>query len=67
MNLGLSKLRADTVANWLIYYGVSPKRLEIRRFALFCPLGDNTTPDGRKSNRRVEFRILKLSEEAPPQ
>jgi outer membrane protein OmpA-like peptidoglycan-associated protein len=59
INLGLSKLRAKVVYDWLVQHGVPAYRLETRAFALYCPRGDNTTDEGRQQNRRVEFRIAR--------
>ncbi|HKQ69601.1 MAG TPA: OmpA family protein [Polyangiaceae bacterium] len=59
INLGLARLRALNVYNWLVQNGVPPRRLEIRGFALYCPAIDAKTNDARQRNRRVEFRILR--------
>lgn len=54
-NLTLSQQRADAVKSQLIKMGVSASRLTTKGFGDTKPIADNSTPDGRANNRRVEF------------
>lgn len=58
-NLRLSNNRAAAVRNYLMSKGVAGKRMESKGFGETKPIADNTTPEGRETNRRVEIRILK--------
>jgi outer membrane protein OmpA-like peptidoglycan-associated protein len=57
-NVELSSERAQTVINYLVDQGIDPVRLEIAYFGSAVPVADNTTPEGRAQNRRVEFKVL---------
>lgn len=61
-NKKLSSDRAASVVKWLTAHGVDKARLESAGFGQERPIADNKTEDGRRANRRVEFRI-----EAAPQ
>ncbi|MEM9172425.1 MAG: OmpA family protein [Pseudomonadota bacterium] len=55
-NKALSKARAKAVREHLMrVYGVSDNRLESDGFGPDKPVADNTTPEGRQQNRRVEL------------
>lgn len=55
-NLDLSKRRALAVQNVLVtQFGIDASRLSSNGFGPAKPIGSNDTPDGRASNRRVEF------------
>lgn len=55
-NLKLSKQRADAVKNALVsIYNISSDRLVTAGKGESEPVGDNSTPDGKAQNRRVEF------------
>ncbi len=56
-NLRLSKRRAQSVYNYLIGQSISKARLKINYFGENKPIATNDTPEGRKLNRRVEFKI----------
>ncbi|MFN3270570.1 MAG: OmpA family protein, partial [Candidatus Kapaibacteriota bacterium] len=58
-NLNLSRLRAKSVADYLISNGIDPNRLQIRGYGSKFPVESNETEEGRQMNRRVEFKILK--------
>jgi outer membrane protein OmpA-like peptidoglycan-associated protein len=62
-NQVLSENRARTVADYMTMRGVSPARLRSRGFASTMPIADNATPEGRARNRRVEIKIVPISEE----
>lgn len=59
-NLGLSERRARSVMNYLTGKGVAGERVTVVFFGEQKPVDDNATKEGRKKNRRVEFKILKL-------
>jgi OOP family OmpA-OmpF porin len=56
-NLKLSRLRAETVLTYLISGGISPKRLTANGYGDKKPIASNTTVEGRRVNRRVEFIV----------
>ncbi|MDA0728793.1 MAG: OmpA family protein [Bacteroidetes bacterium] len=55
-NLLLSKARARVVQAYLISCGVPPNRLSAEGFGEQQPKADNNTEEGRRINRRTEFR-----------
>lgn len=55
MNQQLSEQRANTVMNKLIELGIGVDRLTSKGFGEVVPIADNTTPEGKANNRRVEF------------
>ena len=57
MNKKLSQDRAASVMAWLVKHGVGKDRLMAQGFGMDRPIDDNTTENGRKNNRRVEFHI----------
>jgi OOP family OmpA-OmpF porin len=59
-NTRLSKARADAVAKWLVEHEVDRARLATVGLGDSKPLADNTTPEGRQSNRRTEFHVEEL-------
>ena len=55
-NMKLSQDRAQAVKNALVsVYGLSADRLVSEGKGEMEPVGDNSTPDGKAQNRRVEF------------
>jgi outer membrane protein OmpA-like peptidoglycan-associated protein len=56
-NLDLSQRRADAVRRFLQLEGLAETRLESSGFGMERPVSDNTSPEGRKQNRRVEIVI----------
>lgn len=59
-NLNLSKQRANSVASYLVGKGVDKSRMSVEYFGEKKPMVSNDTREGRKKNRRVEFKILKV-------
>lgn len=56
-NQDLSKKRADSVAEYLVYQGISPNRILALGFGESKPMADNNSAIGRSQNRRVELII----------
>ena len=56
-NWELSTARAAKLARYLIDQGVAPERLSIGGYGDSRPVADNSTPEGRQQNRRVEVII----------
>jgi outer membrane protein OmpA-like peptidoglycan-associated protein len=54
-NLTLSQQRADAVKDQLVKMGVDAARLTSKGFGDTKPISDNTSPEGKANNRRVEF------------
>lgn len=57
-NKELSKLRAKSVAEYLISQGLSSSRISYFGFGSSKPISSNSTEDGRQLNRRVEFKLI---------
>ena len=56
-NWALGAARANAVAGFLLEQGFPPERLRLESYADTRPITDNTTPEGRARNRRVEIRV----------
>jgi len=56
-NLSLSEQRAQAVVSYLTNQGVDGTRMTSIGYGETLPIGDNTTPAGRASNRRIEFNV----------
>lgn len=56
-NTQLSQRRAEAVRSYLIEKGVAEGRLTAVGYGELEPVASNDTDEGRKANRRVEFRI----------
>lgn len=61
----LSQQRAATVRRALIAAGIEERRLVARGFGAMVPIADDTTPEGRALNRRVELTVLRPARPAP--
>lgn len=57
-NLDLSKRRAKSVVEYLSSKDIASERIEAKWFGEADPVESNATKVGRRSNRRVEFKIL---------
>lgn len=54
-NVKISLARANMVKAWLVKMGVDADRLQPTGRGEAEPIADNSTPEGRAANRRVEF------------
>ncbi len=54
-NQKLSEDRADAIVNMMIQLGIDASRLESKGWGESSPESDNSTPEGKANNRRVEF------------
>ncbi|MBS0482951.1 MAG: OmpA family protein [Proteobacteria bacterium] len=61
-NQTLSESRARTVMNYLISKGVPAARLRSQGFGETMPIASNDTADGRAKNRRVEIKIVPVTQ-----
>ncbi len=58
-NVALSRARAASVMEKLVAdHGVSEDQLESNGMGYLSPVAPNTTPEGRRANRRVEAVLL---------
>jgi OOP family OmpA-OmpF porin len=56
-NMELSLKRAKSVSTYLIdHFSISPHRLKVFGYGESRPVADNSTTEGRRMNRRAEFR-----------
>lgn len=63
-NQQLSEERARSVANYLKSRGIVDARFDIVGFGENYPIADNSTPEGRSLNRRVELTLVPITEGA---
>ncbi|NJR78670.1 OmpA family protein [Sphingomonas corticis] len=61
-NQGLSERRAASVADYLSTRGVQQARIATRGFGETQPIESNETEEGRSANRRVEIKIVPVSQ-----
>lgn len=61
-NFDLSLRRAQTVRDYLVKRGIAEGRILTVGHGAEVPIADNATEDGRRKNRRIEFRILRPDE-----
>ncbi|MCB9671314.1 MAG: OmpA family protein [Alphaproteobacteria bacterium] len=59
-NQELSQKRVDEVKRMLVARGVDASRLTAKGYGETQPRADNTTTEGRRRNRRVEFHVLEV-------
>ena len=57
-NMQLSQKRAESVRAHLIEQGVIPSQLTANGYGETQPVADNTTAEGRATNRRVVMRVI---------
>ncbi|MBL0194553.1 MAG: OmpA family protein [Myxococcales bacterium] len=58
-NTTLSQKRAESVKAWFVGKGLAANRFEAKGYGPSKPVAENTTPEGRGKNRRVEFTLIK--------
>jgi outer membrane protein OmpA-like peptidoglycan-associated protein len=58
-NQALSERRAAAVSEWLVAHGIAAERLSSLGHGELQPVADNSTPQGRQLNRRVEVIVEK--------
>lgn len=58
-NKTLSQGRAKSVVDYLISKGIEPNRLRAMGYGKLKPIDTNLTPEGKATNRRVEFFLVK--------
>lgn len=56
-NLILSQKRAEAVQRYLVQKGLDANRLEAKGYGQEKPVDDNSTPEGKAANRRVELKL----------
>jgi outer membrane protein OmpA-like peptidoglycan-associated protein len=61
-NQGLSERRAASVAAYLETRGVNSARIATRGFGETQPVASNATADGKAANRRVEIKIVPVTD-----
>ena len=57
-NMKLSQLRAKKIKNALIKLGISENKLITKAYGDTKPKKSNDTPEGKATNRRVEFKVI---------
>lgn len=63
INEPLSRNRAQSVASYLASRGVLQARIGTQGFSDDRPIADNDTIEGRQANRRVEIKIVPVTED----
>ncbi|WDF72735.1 OmpA family protein [Novosphingobium sp. KACC 22771] len=63
LNQTLSENRARTVGDYLGMQGVSQARIRTQGYGATMPVATNATPEGRAKNRRVEIKIVPITQE----
>ena len=61
-NQQLSERRARSVADYLSGRGVQPARIATRGYGETQPIASNDTPEGQAANRRVEIKIVPITQ-----
>lgn len=58
-NITLSQARANAVKNYLVSKKVDASRIDAKGIGSVEPIAENTTPEGKEKNRRVDFNLIK--------
>ena len=58
-NLKLSQNRAQSVASYLLQYGIDIKRISQKGYGADRPIQPNDSEENKQANRRIEFKILR--------
>ena len=64
-NLKLSQDRAASVKAYMVAQGIADDRIVTVGYGSEKPIANNKTAKGRQQNRRIEFRLLTLADNAP--
>lgn len=56
-NQQLSSERANSAMNQIVAFGVDPARLNAEGYGDQHPVADNSTPEGRQRNRRIDINV----------
>jgi outer membrane protein OmpA-like peptidoglycan-associated protein len=56
-NMELSRERAESVKEYMVSQGADPSKLSTKGLGETDPIADNSTPQGRFRNRRIEFTV----------
>lgn len=56
-NLSLSQARAEAVKAYIVTKGIDPASIAVSGEGPDRPVADNSAPDGRARNRRIEFKV----------
>lgn len=56
-NKRLSSKRAASVKDYLVEKGVNSERIKSIGYGASQPIADNSTPEGKSKNRRIEFNV----------
>ncbi len=67
MNLTLSQARAEAVLDGLLSNEVLTTSLTAKGYGESQPIADNKTEEGRRANRRIEFRLIGAEVAQPEQ
>ncbi|AGW13049.1 OmpA family protein [Megalodesulfovibrio gigas] len=60
-NLRISRERAESVRQYLLTkYDINTEQLEVQGRGKDMPVASNDTEEGRRQNRRVEFRVIQI-------
>ena len=59
LNQRLSNTRAEAVRHYLMLKGVDPNFIRATGYGEAYPVKDNSTPAGRRANRRIELTRIK--------
>ena len=60
-NMQLSQRRANTVGEYLYTQGIMDQRIMTVGMGEHHPIADNSTPEGRQLNRRVEITLVPIT------
>jgi OOP family OmpA-OmpF porin len=61
-NMKLGQQRADAVKVYLVNHGIKEENLITKSFGETKPIATNDTEEGRRMNRRIEFKIVERPE-----
>jgi outer membrane protein OmpA-like peptidoglycan-associated protein len=66
-NRRLGQGRAEAVVNWLVQHGIRRDRLKAKGYGADRAIAENVTEEGRQKNRRVEFRVTRMTAQPSPE